>query len=74
MASDGKVTPAGSGGLQVAAGLAVFEKYDRPPLLTDERRIATFEGGAEVAYPEDQDGNKLSLAQVGDRNPTKEDR
>lgn len=74
MVSDGKGTPAGSDGLQVAAGHAVFEKHDRPPLLTDERRIATFEGGAEVAYPEEPVGNKLSLAQVGDRNPTKEDR
>jgi catechol 2,3-dioxygenase-like lactoylglutathione lyase family enzyme len=52
----------------------VFEKYDRPPILTDDRGIATFEGGAKVAYFKDPDGNTLSLAQVGGRNPTEEDR
>ena len=52
----------------------VFERYDRPPILTDARGIATFEGGAKVAYFKDPDGNTLSLAQVGDRSPTEEDR
>jgi catechol 2,3-dioxygenase-like lactoylglutathione lyase family enzyme len=52
----------------------VFEKYDGPPIVTDERGIATFEGGAKVAYFKDPDGNTLSLAQVGTRNPTEEDR
>ena len=51
----------------------VFEKYDQPPILTDDRGIATFEGGAKVAYFKDPDGNTLSLAQVGGRNPTEED-
>ncbi|HEX5850756.1 MAG TPA: VOC family protein [Rubrobacter sp.] len=52
----------------------VFERYDRPPILTDDRGIATFEGGAKVAYFKDPDGNTLSLAQVRDRSPTDEDR
>jgi catechol 2,3-dioxygenase-like lactoylglutathione lyase family enzyme len=52
----------------------VFEQYDRPPIVTDARGIATFEGGAKVAYFKDPDGNTLSLAQVGARNPTEEDR
>ena len=52
----------------------VFEKYDQPPILTDDRGIATFEGGAKVAYFKDPDGNTLSLAQVGGRNPTEENR
>jgi catechol 2,3-dioxygenase-like lactoylglutathione lyase family enzyme len=52
----------------------VFEKYDGPPIVTDERGIATFEGGAKVAYFKDPDGNTLSLAQVGTHNPTEEDR
>lgn len=52
----------------------VFERYDRPPILTDARGIATFEGGAKVAYFKDPDGNTLSLAQVGDRSYTEEDR
>jgi catechol 2,3-dioxygenase-like lactoylglutathione lyase family enzyme len=52
----------------------VFEKYDEPPILTDNRGIATFEGGAKVAYFKDPDGNTLSLAQAGGRNPAEEDR
>ena len=74
MASDGNGAPVGSGGLKVAAGLAVFEKCDRPLFLTDDGGIATFEGGAEVAYFEGPDANTLSLAQVGGRSPTEEDR
>jgi len=52
----------------------VFEKYEEPPILTDDRGIATFEGGAKVAYFKDPAGNTLSLAQAGGRNPMEEDR
>jgi catechol 2,3-dioxygenase-like lactoylglutathione lyase family enzyme len=41
-----------------------FERYDEGPITTDRRGIATFEGGAEVAYFRDPDGNTLSLAQA----------
>jgi len=40
----------------------VFERYDEGPILTDEKGIATFEGGAKVAYFKDPDGNTLSIA------------
>src|SRR5215210_8467085 len=40
-----------------------FEQYDQPPIETDEKGIATFEGGAKVAYFRDPDGNTLSIAQ-----------
>jgi catechol 2,3-dioxygenase-like lactoylglutathione lyase family enzyme len=40
----------------------VFERYDEGPILTDEKGIATFEGGAKVAYFRDPDGNTLSIA------------
>ena len=40
----------------------VFERYDEPGLKTDERGIASFEGGAKVAYFKDPDGNTLSIA------------
>lgn len=43
----------------------VFERYDEEPIVTDERGIATFEGGAKVAYFKDPDGNTLSVAQAG---------
>ena len=52
----------------------VFERYYDPPILTDDRCIATFEGGAKVAYFKDPDGNTLSLAQAGGRNSAEEDR
>jgi catechol 2,3-dioxygenase-like lactoylglutathione lyase family enzyme len=39
-----------------------FEHYDVGPIITDEKGIATFEGGAEVAYFSDPDGNTLSIA------------
>ncbi len=42
----------------------VFERYDEGPIITDERGIATFEGGAKVAYFRDPDGNTLSIAQA----------
>ena len=41
-----------------------FEHYDEGPIVTDEKGIATFEGGAKVAYFKDPDGNTLSLAQA----------
>jgi catechol 2,3-dioxygenase-like lactoylglutathione lyase family enzyme len=41
-----------------------FERYDEGPTPTDEKGIATFEGGAEVAYFRDPDGNTLSIAQA----------
>jgi catechol 2,3-dioxygenase-like lactoylglutathione lyase family enzyme len=40
----------------------VFERYEEGSILTDERGIATFEGGAKVAYFRDPDGNTLSIA------------
>jgi catechol 2,3-dioxygenase-like lactoylglutathione lyase family enzyme len=43
-----------------------FEHYDEPPIVTDERGIAHFEGGNKVAYFKDPDGNVLSIAQAGD--------
>ncbi len=42
----------------------VFERYDEGPIVTDEKGIASFEGGAKVAYFEDPDGNTLSIAQA----------
>ena len=41
-----------------------FERYDEGPIATDEKGIATFEGGAEVAYFGDLDGNTLSIVQA----------
>jgi catechol 2,3-dioxygenase-like lactoylglutathione lyase family enzyme len=58
----------------LASRSVVFEKYDRPPITTNDRGIATFEGGAKVAYFKEPDGNTLSLAQVGGRNPAEKDR
>ncbi len=43
----------------------IFEQYDESPIFTDEKGIATFDGGAKVAYFRDPDGNTLSLAQAG---------
>jgi hypothetical protein len=39
-----------------------FEHFDVGTIITDEKGIATFEGGAEVAYFRDLDGNTLSIA------------
>ena len=41
-----------------------FEHYDEGPIVTDEKGIASFEGGAKVAYFKDPDGNTLSVAQA----------
>jgi catechol 2,3-dioxygenase-like lactoylglutathione lyase family enzyme len=40
-----------------------FERYEEGSIVTDEKGIATFEGGAKVAYFRDPDGNTLSIAQ-----------
>ncbi len=40
-----------------------FERYNEEPIITDEKGVATFEGGAKVAYFRDPDGNTLSIAQ-----------
>jgi catechol 2,3-dioxygenase-like lactoylglutathione lyase family enzyme len=42
----------------------VFERYDEGPIVTDDKGVATFEGGARVAYFRDPDGNTLSIAQA----------
>ena len=42
----------------------VFERYDEGPIVTNEKGIASFEGGAKVAYFKDPDGNILSIAQA----------
>src|SRR5919199_3194299 len=41
-----------------------FERYDEGLIITNEKGIATFEGGARVAYFRDPDGNTLSIAQA----------
>jgi catechol 2,3-dioxygenase-like lactoylglutathione lyase family enzyme len=41
-----------------------LERYDEGPIITDKKGIATFEGGAKVAYFKDPDGNTLSIAQA----------
>lgn len=50
---------------ELTAKGVVFERYDEEPTVTDDRGIATFEGGAKVAYFKDPDGNTLSVAQAG---------
>ena len=41
-----------------------FERYDEGSIITDEKGVATFEGGAKVAYFRDPDGNTLSIARA----------
>ena len=41
-----------------------FERYGEGPIVTDGKGIATFDGGAKVAYFGDPDGNTLSIAQA----------
>ena len=48
---------------ELAANGVEFLRLDEPPIVTDERGIAHFDGGAKVAYLQDPDGNTLSLAQ-----------
>lgn len=50
---------------ELTAKGVTFERYDEGPIITDDKGIATFEGGARVAYFRDPDGNTLSLAQAG---------
>lgn len=40
-----------------------FKRYDEGPIVTDEKGIATFDGGVRVAYFKDPDNNTLSIAQ-----------
>jgi catechol 2,3-dioxygenase-like lactoylglutathione lyase family enzyme len=47
----------------ISRGVA-FERYDEGPIITDEKGIAAFEGGAKVAYFRDPDVNTLSIAQA----------
>ena len=49
---------------ELASKGVVFERYDEGPILTDEKGIASFEGGAKVAYFKDPDGNTHSIAQA----------
>ena len=49
---------------QLASKGVTFERYDEGTIITDEKGIATFEGGAKVAYFRDPDGNTLSIAQA----------
>ena len=49
---------------ELASRGVTFERYDEGPSITDERGVATFEGGAKVAYFRDPDGNTLSIAQA----------
>jgi catechol 2,3-dioxygenase-like lactoylglutathione lyase family enzyme len=51
---------------ELAADGVEFLRLDEPPVVTDERGIAHFDGGAKVAYLQDPDGNTLSLAQPPD--------
>jgi catechol 2,3-dioxygenase-like lactoylglutathione lyase family enzyme len=49
---------------ELASRGVTFERYDEGPIITDEKGIATFEGGAKVAYFKDPDGNTHSIAQA----------
>jgi catechol 2,3-dioxygenase-like lactoylglutathione lyase family enzyme len=49
---------------ELAANGVTFERYDEGPIITDEKGIAAFEGGAKVAYFRDPDGNTLSIAKA----------
>jgi hypothetical protein len=40
-----------------------FERYNEGPIITDEKGIVTFGGGAKVAHFRDPDGNIHSIAQ-----------
>jgi catechol 2,3-dioxygenase-like lactoylglutathione lyase family enzyme len=47
---------------QLAAQGVTFEVYTEGPIITDAKGVATFAGGAKVAYFKDPDGNMLSIA------------
>jgi catechol 2,3-dioxygenase-like lactoylglutathione lyase family enzyme len=49
---------------ELASSGVAFEHYDEGPIITDDKGIAAFEGGAKVAYFKDPDGNTLSIAQA----------
>ncbi|MEJ7816452.1 MAG: VOC family protein [Rubrobacter sp.] len=55
---------------ELASKGVIFERYAEGPIITDDKGIATFDGGARVAYFRDPDGNTLSIAQ-GPRKETK---
>jgi catechol 2,3-dioxygenase-like lactoylglutathione lyase family enzyme len=46
----------------LAAQGVTFEIYNDGPIITDAKGVATFAGGAKVAYFKDPDGNILSIA------------
>jgi hypothetical protein len=41
-----------------------IERYNERSITTDEKGLATFEGGAKVAYFRNPDGNTLSTLKV----------
>ncbi|MDP9227147.1 MAG: VOC family protein [Actinomycetota bacterium] len=45
---------------ELASRGVTFERYEQPPLVTDDRGIATFPDG-KVAFFKDPDGNVLSI-------------
>ncbi|MCA1729460.1 MAG: VOC family protein [Actinobacteria bacterium] len=49
---------------ELASRGVIFERYGEGPIITDEKGIASFEGGAKVAYFKDPDGNTHSIAQA----------
>jgi hypothetical protein len=49
---------------ELASKGVAFERCEEGPIVTDEKGIATFEGGAKVAYFRDPDVNTLSIAQA----------
>jgi catechol 2,3-dioxygenase-like lactoylglutathione lyase family enzyme len=49
---------------ELASRGVIFERYGEGPIVTDEKGIASFEGGAKVAYFKDPDGNTHSIAQA----------
>jgi catechol 2,3-dioxygenase-like lactoylglutathione lyase family enzyme len=49
---------------ELAARGVEFDQVHEGPIQTDEKGIASFEGGGRVAYFRDPDGNVLSLAQA----------
>jgi catechol 2,3-dioxygenase-like lactoylglutathione lyase family enzyme len=49
---------------ELAARGVEFDQIREGPIQTDEKGIASFEGGGRVAFFRDPDGNVLSLAQA----------
>lgn len=56
---------------ELTANGVVFERYDQAPIVTDEKGVATFEGGVKVAYFGDPDGNTLSVARAARSRPVR---